>query len=128
MQSRVARSFGPRLWPAIAGFENTAPISNPANRNLIAAISLSHRLSASTDVQTLVELFVTLLLLGVECRHFPLLDSLCSGTRNELTRAWLKLTDRRLGIRVCLIDERFSVYDHTANLNCGNHGHDSQKT
>jgi hypothetical protein len=52
--------------------------------------------SASTDVQTLVELLIKLLLLGVECRQPLLFNLLRRGARRNLMRARLQMTDRRL--------------------------------
>jgi hypothetical protein len=52
--------------------------------------------SASTNVQTLVELLIELLLLGVEYRQPLLFNLLRSSAWRNLMRARLQMTDRRL--------------------------------
>jgi hypothetical protein len=60
---------------------------------------LAERVSAAaTDVQLFVELFIQLLLLGIEYRHIPLLNLFRRRTRWKLLGAGLQVADRRAAI------------------------------
>jgi hypothetical protein len=60
---------------------------------------LAERASATaTDVQLFVELFIQLLLLGIEYRHIPLLNLFRRRTRWKLLGAGLQVADRRVAI------------------------------
>ena len=81
------------LGPAeISRLVQVRGISENANtfRNRILAPS------AATDVQTLVELLIKLLLLGIECRQPLLFNLLRRGARRNRMRARLQMADRRL--------------------------------
>jgi hypothetical protein len=81
--------------------------------------------SASTDVQTLVELLIELLLLGVECRQPLLFKLFRRGARRNLIGARLQMTDRRLWHRCYRAWERVGIghcateQDSTDEDNCG---------
>src|SRR5260370_9760443 len=64
-------------------------------RHYIGIWKLTSRLSTSADVQTLVELLIKLLLLGVECRQPLLFRLLRRSARRNLMRARLQMADRR---------------------------------
>jgi hypothetical protein len=61
--------------------------------------TLTLRLSASADVQALVEPLIQLLLRGIKCRHLLLFGLFRRRALRKLLRAGLQMADRRLRYR-----------------------------
>jgi hypothetical protein len=92
------------------------PMRHPRNRGRsfhratkIGIWNAHFAFSASTDVQTPVELLIKLLLLGVECGQPSLFNLLRRSARRNLMRARLQMADRRLWHRCYRACERVCI-------------------
>jgi len=79
--------------------DRIASRSSHAPLNWISESQISRAASAAAaDVQLFVELFIQLVLLGIEYRHIPLLNLFRRRTRWKLPGAGLQMADRRAAI------------------------------